>query len=124
LRGGARVNDTHSPEIESLELTVDQLELARSLPNVHILTVPAAQTLVCRMQVDTKPFDDIRVRRAVLKASNNPAIHRLVFGNLGSVGNTDGLWMQAVCEALRDEVRRVRLNPPASRRQPPGSHRS
>jgi peptide/nickel transport system substrate-binding protein len=132
------------------ELTVDQLELARTLPKVRILTVPAAQTLVCRMQVDTKPFDDIRVRRAVLKAADNAAIHRLVFGDLGSVGdnfhvapvhpeyfplppsvrdvagarqllkeagyqdgidltisvgNTDGLWMQAVCEALRDQVR-------------------
>jgi peptide/nickel transport system substrate-binding protein len=131
------------------ELTVDQLELARSIPNARILTVPAAQTMVCRMQVDVKPFDDIRVRRAILKAADNAAIHRLVFGELGSVGdnfhvapvhpeyfplppvardvagarrllreagyanglditisvgNTDGLWMQAVCEALRDQL--------------------
>jgi peptide/nickel transport system substrate-binding protein len=132
------------------ELTVDQLELAQSIPGAQILSVPAAQTLVCRMQVDAKPFDDIRVRRAVVKASDNVAIHRLVFGDHGSVGNnfhvapvhpeyfalpqgtrdiagarqllkeagyengidltiavgnTDGPWMQAVCEALRDQVK-------------------
>jgi peptide/nickel transport system substrate-binding protein len=69
------------------ELTVEQLELAQSIPGAQILTVESAQTVCCRMQVDVKPFDDIRVRRAIVKAADNTAIKQLVFGNYGSVGN-------------------------------------
>lgn len=132
------------------ELTVEQLELARSIPNARISSVETAQTLCCRMQVDVKPFDDIRVRRALVKAADNAAIKRLVFGEHGTVagnfhvapihpeyfplppalrdvaaarrlleeaghangidltivvGNNDGPWQQAACEALRDQVR-------------------
>ena len=137
------------------ELTVEQLELARSIPGARILTVPAAQTLCCRMQVDVKPFDDIRVRRAVIKATDNAVIKQLVFGEHGAVGgnyhvapvhpeyfplppvtrdiagarqllkeagydhgidltitvgNTDGPWMQGVCEAIRDQVKDAGIN--------------
>ncbi len=67
------------------ELTVEQLELAQSIPGAQILSVETAQTLCCRMQVDVKPFDDIRVRRAVVKAADNAAIKNLVFGAHGSV---------------------------------------
>ena len=101
------------------------------------------------MQVDKKPFDDIRVRRAIVKAADNAAIQELTFPEGGStaynfhvspahpeyfdlpplkrdvkgakallaeagypnglsiaidVGNTDGPWHQAVCEALRDQL--------------------
>jgi peptide/nickel transport system substrate-binding protein len=132
------------------ELTVDQLELAQSIPGAQISSVDSAQTLCCRMQVDVKPFDDIRVRRAIVKAADNAAIKKLVFGEHGSVahnfhvapihpeyaalpatvrdvagakqllleagydkgldvtivvGNNDGPWQQAVCEALRDQLK-------------------
>jgi peptide/nickel transport system substrate-binding protein len=132
------------------ELTVDQLELAQSIPGAQISSVDSAQTLCCRMQVDVKPFDDIRVRRAIVKAADNAAIKNLVFGEHGSVahnfhvapihpeyaalpatvrdvagakqllleagydkgldvtivvGNNDGPWQQAVCEALRDQLK-------------------
>jgi peptide/nickel transport system substrate-binding protein len=137
------------------ELTLEQLELARAIPGAHILSVEAAQTLCCRMQVDAKPFDDIRVRRAVIKAADNDAIKRLVLGEHGSVaanfhvcpaqpdycplppavrdvagarqllkeagyesgldltivvGNNDGPWHQAVCEALRDQLKDAGIN--------------
>jgi peptide/nickel transport system substrate-binding protein len=67
------------------ELTIEQLELAQSIPGAKILEVAAAQTLCCRMQVDVKPFDDIRVRRAVVKAADNAAIRRLVLEKHGAV---------------------------------------
>ncbi len=137
------------------ELTVEQLELAQSIPGAQILSVETAQTLCCRMQVDVKPFDDIRVRRAVVKAADNAAIKNLVFGAHGSVagnfhvapihpeyfplppaardvagarqllkeagyengldltisvGNNDGPWHQAVCEALRDQLKEAGIN--------------
>jgi peptide/nickel transport system substrate-binding protein len=69
------------------ELTIDQLELAQAIPGARIESVPSAQTLCCRMQVDAKPFDDIRVRRAIVKAADNAAIKELVFGEHGSVAH-------------------------------------
>ena len=137
------------------ELPAEQLELAQSVPNARILSVDSAQTLCCRMQVDVKPFNDIRVRRAIVKAADNAAIKRLVFGEHGSVannfhvapihpeyfelpptvrdlpgarrllkeagyekgidltivvGNNDGPWQQAACEALRDQVKEAGIN--------------
>ncbi len=137
------------------ELTIEQLELAQSIPGAQILSVDTAQTLVCRMQVDVKPFDDIRVRRAIVKAADNAAIKNLVFGDHGSVahnfhvapihpeycplppvardvagakrllkeagydkglnvtisvGNNDGPWHQAVCEALRDQLKEAGIH--------------
>jgi peptide/nickel transport system substrate-binding protein len=137
------------------EVSVEQIELAQSIPGAQLLSVETAQTLCCRMQVDVKPFDDIRVRRAVVKAADNPAIRRLVFGAHGSVannfhvapvhpeyfplgpavrdvagarqllkeagypqgidltivvGNNDGPWQQAACEALRDQVKEAGIN--------------
>jgi peptide/nickel transport system substrate-binding protein len=137
------------------EVSVDQIELAQSIPGAQLLWVETAQTLCCRMQVDVKPFDDIRVRRAIVKAADNPAIRRLVFGKHGSVannfhvapvhpeyfplppvvrdvagarqllkeagypqgidvaivvGNNDGPWQQAACEALRDQVKDAGIN--------------
>jgi peptide/nickel transport system substrate-binding protein len=137
------------------ELTVEQLELARSIPNARISSVETAQTLCCRMQVDVVPFNDIRVRRALVKAADNAAIKQLVFGEHGSVannfhvapihpeyfplppavrdvagarqllrdagydkgidltiavGNNDGPWQQAACEALRDQVKEAGIN--------------
>jgi peptide/nickel transport system substrate-binding protein len=137
------------------ELTLEQLELARAIPGAQILSVESAQTLCCRMQVDVKPFDDIRVRRAVIKAADNAAIKQLVLGERGSVagnfhvcpaqpdyfplpqavrdvagarqllqeagyesgidlsivvGNNDGPWHQAVCEALRDQLKDAGIN--------------
>src|ERR1700722_17993153 len=137
------------------ELPVDQIELAQSIPGAQILSVETAQTLCCRMQVDVKPFNDIRVRRAIVKAADNAAIKKLVFGEHGLVadnchvapvhpeyfplprvvrdvagarqllkqagyekgidvtivvGNNDGPWQQAVCEALRDQVKDAGIN--------------
>ena len=137
------------------ELPVEQIELAQSIPGAQILSVETAQTLCCRMQVDVKPFDDIRVRRAIVKAADNAAIKKLVFGEHGLVaynfhvapvhpeyfplpplvrdvagakrllkeagydkgidlaivvGNNDGPWQQAACEALREQVKEAGIN--------------
>ncbi|MDR0810077.1 MAG: ABC transporter substrate-binding protein [Gemmobacter sp.] len=61
------------------ELTADQVELARSFDGLTITSTATAQTLCCRMQVDTAPFDDIRVRQAIVKAVDNNLIRELVF---------------------------------------------
>ncbi|MGG2362697.1 ABC transporter substrate-binding protein, partial [Salmonella enterica] len=50
-------------------VTIAEIELVEKLPNVRLLRGKAAQTVVMRMQVDQKPFDDIRVRQAVCLAA-------------------------------------------------------
>lgn len=47
------------------EIGVDALPLAERLPHVIVQEVVTAQTGVARMQVTQKPFDDVRVRRAI-----------------------------------------------------------
>ncbi|RIY02569.1 ABC transporter substrate-binding protein [Aureimonas flava] len=131
------------------ELTSDQLELAKGIEGAQIGVTSSAGTLCMRMQVDQKPFDDIRVRQAICKAADNGQTTTLLFpegGKLGAnfhvapihpeffelppqrrdvegarallaeagypdgldlsidVGNTDGPWQQATCEALRNQL--------------------
>lgn len=64
---------------------VEQLEFARSFPG-QILTAQTARTLCCRMRVDTKPFDNAKLRRALQLATDAREIHRLVFGAYGAIG--------------------------------------
>jgi peptide/nickel transport system substrate-binding protein len=145
------------------ELGFEQLDYAKSLAG-DLLSAPTAQTLCCRFQIDQPPFDDVRVRQALVLAVDNKAVKEAVFpadGGLGQnhhvapihpeyfelpplernleqartllkaaghealelkivTGNTEGLWHQKVCEAIRDQLRDagVRLDievlPPAT----------
>ncbi len=51
--------------IYALDLTT--LEAAKNIPGIKVAEIPSTQTGVIRMKVNKKPFDDIRVRRAVQK---------------------------------------------------------
>jgi peptide/nickel transport system substrate-binding protein len=51
--------------IYNLDLTT--LEAAKNIPGIKVVEIPSTQTGVIRMKVTEKPFDDIRVRRAVQK---------------------------------------------------------
>ena len=66
-------------------VTISELDLVRRLPNVRLLTATAAHTIVMRMQADKKPFDDLRVRQAVLSASDNAAMLKFAYRGLGLV---------------------------------------
>jgi len=67
------------------EFGVEQAELAKSLDG-NIIPARTAQTLVCKMRVDTKPFDDVRVRQALAMAVDNAAVKGLVYAEGGDVG--------------------------------------
>ncbi|MCB1882747.1 MAG: ABC transporter substrate-binding protein [Geminicoccaceae bacterium] len=67
------------------EFSIEQLPLAEALPG-QVLEVRTAQTLCCRMQVDKPPFDDLRVRQAIVKACDNAAMPALVFQGRGDIG--------------------------------------
>eukprot|EP00362_Geleiidae_sp_MMETSP1317_P001724 CAMPEP_0201285212 /NCGR_PEP_ID=MMETSP1317-20130820/98885_1 /ASSEMBLY_ACC=CAM_ASM_000770 /TAXON_ID=187299 /ORGANISM="Undescribed Undescribed, Strain Undescribed" /LENGTH=398 /DNA_ID=CAMNT_0047608921 /DNA_START=142 /DNA_END=1335 /DNA_ORIENTATION=- len=51
--------------IYMLDLTT--LEAAKSIPGIKVISIPSTQTGVIRMKVTEKPFDDIRVRKALQK---------------------------------------------------------
>ena len=55
----------------ALEFGVEQHAVAKSDPKAQIVPTRTAQTVVCRFQVSQKPFNDPRVRQAIM-ASDNP----------------------------------------------------
>ena len=67
-----------------LDLTT--LEAAEAIPGIKVSAANTAQTGVIRMQVDKKPFDDIRVRQAILLASDNQRNFEAAHRGLGSIG--------------------------------------
>ena len=74
-----------SGEVDTIyEFEVEQMELAKALDG-NIVSAPTAQTLCCRFQIDRPPFDDIRVRQAIVKGIDNAAIKALVYPDGGSV---------------------------------------
>jgi len=52
------------------EVDINSIDVVEKLPNGVLHEVTTAQTAVARMQVDQKPFDDMRVRQAVVLAAN------------------------------------------------------
>jgi peptide/nickel transport system substrate-binding protein len=75
-----------SGDVDSIyEFGIEQYALAEALDG-EIATARTAQTLCCRMQVTQAPFDDPKVRQAIVMASENPIYRELVFQGRGDVG--------------------------------------
>ncbi len=66
-------------------LDLSTLEAAKSIPGIKIHKATTAQTGVIRMQVDKAPFDNIKVRQAILLASDNEQNFQTAHRGLGSV---------------------------------------
>ncbi|HEY0213213.1 MAG TPA: ABC transporter substrate-binding protein [Paenirhodobacter sp.] len=66
--------------------TIAEYDLMKSLPNIQILSTKSANTVVMRMQVDQKPFDDIRVRQAVQLAADNQQMLDVAYRGKGVIG--------------------------------------
>ena len=76
-----------SGDVDALyEFSLEQLLFAQSLQNGTIYTAPSAQSLCCRMQVDQPPFNDIRVRRAIVKSIDNTVVQNLLVPGATVVG--------------------------------------
>jgi peptide/nickel transport system substrate-binding protein len=67
-------------------VTITELDLVKRFPSMQLLSEPSAQTLVMRMQHDQKPFNDVRVRKAVLLAADREQMLRLVYRDQGVLG--------------------------------------
>lgn len=69
------------PEVEIA--TLDALE---RLPNVEIAQARTAQTAFFRMRVDKKPFEDVRVRKAIKLCQDRAKILRIAYRGFGELG--------------------------------------
>ncbi len=67
-------------------VTISELDLVKRLPHAKLLRATAAQGPVMRMQVDKPPFNDIRIRRAVVAAADNAAMLKFAYRDMGVVG--------------------------------------
>lgn len=63
-----------------------EVDLVKRIPTAQVLTTRAAQTICMRMQVDQKPFDDLRVRKAILLCADNQQMVDLAVRGLGIPG--------------------------------------
>ena len=63
---------------------VTQLDVIQKLPDVVLHQAVTALTGVARMQVDQKPFDDIRVRQAVVACMDHQKLVDLAYRGLGA----------------------------------------
>ncbi len=68
------------------QLALNTFEVVDAMPGIAIHQAATAQTGVIRMQMDAKPFDDIRVRRAIQLASDNMQNFKTAHRGLGTVG--------------------------------------
>jgi peptide/nickel transport system substrate-binding protein len=67
-------------------LDITALDVVERIPGVTIHQAVTAQTGVVRMQVTAKPFDDIRVRQAIVICCDNAKLMELAHRNFGAVG--------------------------------------
>ncbi|MBT8375087.1 MAG: ABC transporter substrate-binding protein [Deltaproteobacteria bacterium] len=65
---GAYLSAIASQQVDGIyNLDLTTLEAAKNISGIKVVDIPSTQTGVIRMKVTKKPFDDIRVRKAVQK---------------------------------------------------------
>ncbi len=67
-------------------VSVTEIDLVEKLPQVKLLRQKAANTVCIRMRSAEKPFDDIRVRKAIMLAADNKKLLEFGIRNQGSLG--------------------------------------
>jgi len=83
----AQVAALASNQVDILyRINMTELDLVERLPNAKVLKENSAKTICFRMQSDQKPFDDVRVRQAIVLAADNAKILELAYRGQGAVG--------------------------------------
>jgi peptide/nickel transport system substrate-binding protein len=67
-------------------ITIAELDLVNRLPQIQLLEEKSAQALVFRMQRDQHPFDDLRIRKAILLAADNRQMLDVAYRGRGVLG--------------------------------------
>jgi peptide/nickel transport system substrate-binding protein len=68
-------------------LNLSTLDAAKAIPGIEVSKADTAQTGVIRFNVKNKPFDDIRVRKAIQMCSDNQRNLDIAHRGLGSVAD-------------------------------------
>ena len=66
------------------ETYVEQIDVVKTIPHAQLYEAITAQTGVARMQVDKKPFDDVRVRTAVRLCQDHDRLLELAYRGRGA----------------------------------------
>ncbi len=66
------------------ETFVEQLDVVKNIPDTQLYEAITAQTGVARMQMDVKPFDDVRVRTAVRLCQDHEKLLRIAYRGKGA----------------------------------------
>jgi len=83
----AMLNALASGQIDlAYEFSIDQVQALEGMSDVTIFEQVTAQTAVARMQNDKAPFDDRRVRQAVVAALDNAKVLEIAYRGRGAVG--------------------------------------
>ena len=64
---------------------IEQFEFAEALPG-EIVPARTAQTVCCRFRVSEEPFDNKKLRQAIIKATDNTVYRDFVFQGRGDIG--------------------------------------
>ncbi len=67
--------------------TINELDLVEKLPNIQVIGGPSTQTIVMRMQTDTAPFDNLKLRQAIVAAVNNSLVKKFAYRDLATLGH-------------------------------------
>lgn len=68
------------------EVDITQIDIVEKVPHLVLHEAVTAQTGVARMQMDQKPFDDIRVRQAVQACLDHQKLLDIAYRGRGAVG--------------------------------------
>jgi len=84
---GAYLAAIASKQVDALyEIDLTTLEAAKNIPGIKVVSIPSTQTGVIRMKVTEKPFDDVRVRKAVQKCCDTQRQLDIAHQGLGILG--------------------------------------
>jgi ABC-type transport system substrate-binding protein len=66
------------------ETFVEQIDVVKQIPGIQLFEAVTAQTGIARMQVDKKPFDDVRVRTAVRLCQDHEKLLEIAYRGRGA----------------------------------------
>jgi len=81
---GAYLSAIASKQIDGMyNLDLTSVKTAREIPGIKVIATPATQAGVIRMKVTEKPFDDIRIRKAIQKTCDTKRQLEFAYQGLG-----------------------------------------
>jgi peptide/nickel transport system substrate-binding protein len=83
----AKIAALASDQVDAVhEISVEQIDLVKQIPTLKLYDIATSYTAVARMRVSEKPFDDLRVRRAVVLSLDHAKILEIAYRGYGTVG--------------------------------------